>query len=190
MHTAGFTMIEVLVSVVILLVGLLGLAGLQSRSQQAEMESYQRAQALLLLQDMVDRITTNRKVASCYGFTTNFSGGTPYLGALGAGHVVGTPTCTAGTLQEQATAIADLTAWDTALQGAAETTGGSNIGAMIGARGCIAASPIPYFYIVTVTWQGLVSSAAPPSSLTCGKNLYGNENQRRAVSAPVQIEIL
>ncbi|MDP2155736.1 MAG: type IV pilus modification protein PilV, partial [Sulfuricella sp.] len=57
----GFGMIEVLVSLFILLTGLLGLAGLLARSQQAEMESYQRAQALVLLQDMVARINANRK---------------------------------------------------------------------------------------------------------------------------------
>ncbi len=39
----GLTMIELMVTVVILLVGLMGLAGLQSRLQQSEMESYQRA---------------------------------------------------------------------------------------------------------------------------------------------------
>ncbi|MGE5027346.1 MAG: prepilin-type N-terminal cleavage/methylation domain-containing protein, partial [Betaproteobacteria bacterium] len=50
-RNAGFSMIEILVTLVILLIGLLGLAGLITRSQQAEMESYQRAQALILLQD-------------------------------------------------------------------------------------------------------------------------------------------
>ena len=39
------------------------------RAQQAEVESYQRAQALVLLQDMVDRINANRKTAGCYAFT-------------------------------------------------------------------------------------------------------------------------
>ena len=52
---AGFTMIEVLITFIILVVGLLGLIGLQVRSQQAEMESYQRGQALVLMQDMIDR---------------------------------------------------------------------------------------------------------------------------------------
>ena len=67
----GLTLVEVLVSVVILLVGLLGLAALMTNSQKAEAESYQRAQALLLLQDMVGRINANRAVAACYAITTN-----------------------------------------------------------------------------------------------------------------------
>ncbi len=53
-------MIEVLVTLVVLALGLLGVVGLQARGQQAELESYQRGQALVLLQDMVDRMNTNR----------------------------------------------------------------------------------------------------------------------------------
>ena len=49
-------MIEVLVTMVIIAFGLLGMAGLQMRMQTSEMESYQRSQALLLLNDMANRI--------------------------------------------------------------------------------------------------------------------------------------
>ena len=59
----GTTMMEVLVSIVIVVIGLLGLAGLQSRASVSEMEAFQRAQALVLLQDMVDRINANRKLS-------------------------------------------------------------------------------------------------------------------------------
>src|SRR4051812_34767512 len=69
MPCKGFTMIEVLVSLFIVTLGLLGLAALQAKAQQAELESYQRAQALVLVQDMVDRINANRKTAGCYAFT-------------------------------------------------------------------------------------------------------------------------
>ena len=62
----GASMIEVLVTTVILAIGLLGLAGLQSRLGLSEMESYQRAQALVLLQDMANRIATNRADAANY----------------------------------------------------------------------------------------------------------------------------
>jgi type IV pilus modification protein PilV len=63
---AGTSLIEVLVTIVILAIGLLGLAGLQSRLQVSEMESYQRAQALVLLNDMVGRIEANRTNAASY----------------------------------------------------------------------------------------------------------------------------
>src|SRR4051812_49346809 len=60
------TLIEVLVAALILGFGLMGLAGLQARIQTAHAESYQRAQALLLLQDMASRISANRSHAAAY----------------------------------------------------------------------------------------------------------------------------
>lgn len=185
-RNAGFSLIEVLVALVILLVGLLGLAGLQVRAQQAEMESYQRAQALVLLQDMVDRINANRKVAGCYAITTDTANGQP---SLGIGYT-GTPACSAGTAQQNATAVTDLTAWSDSLKGAAETAGGNNIGAMIGARGCVSYDSTAGIYTVTVAWQGLSSTAAP-AGLSCGKGQYGtDETRRRAISATLRIATL
>src|SRR5450830_821796 len=62
----GTTMLEVLVTIVILAFGMLGLAGLQSKIFTAEMESYQRGQAVLLLNDMVERMNANRNAAATY----------------------------------------------------------------------------------------------------------------------------
>jgi type IV pilus assembly protein PilV len=174
-------MLEILVTMVIVLLGLLGLAGVIARSSTAEMESYQRVQALILVQDMVDRINANRKYATCY--SDGSTGRT-----LGTGYVGGTPTCTAGTSAlEQAQAVADLTAWNTALLGSAEATGGTKFGAMIDARGCItqvdAANNI---YRVSVTWQGLVATTASLND-TCGQNSYGTEAQRRVVNVTLRI---
>ena len=84
-------MIEVLVSLLILTVGLLGVAGLQARMQTAEIEAFQRAQAIVLLQDMVERVHLHRVTASCFRFTTNTTNGSPYLGE-GSGNA---PTCSA-----------------------------------------------------------------------------------------------
>ena len=57
---SGFTMIEVLVTIAILVVGLLGLAAMQTLSTLAELESYQRSQALVLVRDMADRMSANK----------------------------------------------------------------------------------------------------------------------------------
>src|SRR5438067_6771224 len=95
----GFTLIEVLISMLIMAIGLLGLAGMQAVAQRAEVESYQRAQALVLVQDMVDRINVNRKVAGCYAFT-------PVAGSTYAGTGATAPTCAGafGTAQQRAEA--------------------------------------------------------------------------------------
>ena len=63
---AGFSMIEILITIAILMVGLLGLAGLQTQVAAAEFEAYQRAQALVLVQEMADRMNANKKLAASY----------------------------------------------------------------------------------------------------------------------------
>src|SRR5215213_4238343 len=72
----GASMIEILVTLVIIAFGLLGMAGLQMRMQVSEIEAYQRSQALLLLDDMASRIATNRNNAAAYVASTTTYGGT------------------------------------------------------------------------------------------------------------------
>lgn len=177
----GATLIEVLVSVVILLVALLGTAGLIARSGQSEMESYQRVQALTLLQDMGARLNANRQAAACYASgTTITTAGTATVPA---------PACTVGSAAQQATANADLAAWGTELLGSAENNGGKAAGAMIGALGCIEAlDATNQIYRITVAWQGLAKTTAP--ALPCGNGQFGTDSYRRTVSIQVRIGVL
>ena len=171
----GTSMIEVLVAIVIVVVGLLGLAGLQSRAALAEMESFQRAQALILMQDMVDRINANRKNSMSYVTST----------PLGTGD--DPEDC--GSLSGVAR---DKCEWHNALLGAAEVQGGNNIGAMIGARGCVENldPAMPRRFRVAVVWQGLNPTVAPGAT-DCGKGSYGsNEAARRAVTTTFTIGCL
>jgi len=184
----GFTMLEVLVSLVILVFGLLGMIGLQARAQIATFESYQRGQALILVQDMADRIAANRSAAGCYAVTTDTANGTPYLGT-GYG---GTPTCNVavGTTATRARADADLQAWNSALLGASETLGGAAVGAVLGARGCVTYIAATNAYRVAVAWQGMANTVAPTAGdalATCARNLYGPDGQRREVSVTIRI---
>jgi type IV pilus assembly protein PilV len=149
----GATLIEVLVTLLIVAFGLFGLVGLQARLQTAEMESYQRSQALILLNDMASRIAINRRMASSYVTTT----------PLGTG--IACPTGT-GTRQQ-----VDAMEWCNALQGAAETSGNTKMGAMIGGRGCVQDLGNNE-YLITVAWQGLVPIAAPAEGAACGKDQY------------------
>lgn len=175
----GTSLLEVLVTIVILAIGLLGLAGLQTRLQSSEMEAYQRSQALILLNDMASRIATNRANAATYVTTS----------PLGVGM-----TCPTGT----STQLIDAGQWCSALQGAAETLGTSSVGAMVGGRGCIekvagtAGEPVGE-YRVTVAWQGLAPISAPPADITCGQGSYNggtacvNDLCRRTVTTVVRI---
>lgn len=204
----GVSMVEVLVALIILLVGLLGLAGLMIQGQRSELESYQRVQGLILLQDMYGRINANRNVAACYAFTTT-SNTTPYLGTTGGGILSLPKSCTIGTTAQQTQFHNDLSAWDQLLKGAAETTGGNNVGAMIGARGCVSydsGTELPELspttglptgnilagtgiYTLTVAWQGLGDTFAPVG-LNCAKNAYGAETLRRVVSLTFRMAAL
>lgn len=176
----GATLLEVLITLIILAVGLLGLAGLQMRLQSSEMEAYQRAQALVLINDMASRIATNRNAAASYVTAS----------PLGA-----TATCATGTATQQ---VIDSGEWCNALQGASEVSGGSKVGVMVGGRGCVESIGAG-MYMITVAWQGLTPISAPPSTVTCGLNLYDsvsasakcvNDLCRRVVTTVVQIATL
>jgi type IV pilus assembly protein PilV len=172
-------MIEVLVTIVIIAFGLLGMAGLQVRLQMSEMESYQRSQALLLLNDIANRISVNRTAAAAGLYVVDADA------PLGAG--MACPDAT-GTQAER-----DLNEWCNALQGASEVSGGgTSVGAMVGGRGCVEA--VDGDFLVTVAWQGLTPIAAPPASVGCGVDAYNatsgscvNDLCRRAVTTLVRI---
>lgn len=100
---------------------------------------------------------------------------------MGVGSTV-TPTCTVGSSGEPERAVSDLTDWDNALKGAAETNSSSstNTGAMIGARGCISDLGSGN-YRISVAWQGTGNTFAPPAGVNCALNLYGDGDGDGAV---------
>lgn len=63
---AGFTLIEVMVSVLILLVGLLGVVGMQMLSLQANRGAYFRSQAVYIGSEILDSMRSNPLAASSY----------------------------------------------------------------------------------------------------------------------------
>lgn len=189
---AGFTLLEVLISILLTVIGLLGLAGMQAFAHQAELESYQRAQALILLNDIVDRINANRRSAGCFAFTTDTANGTPWIGDAtapgGGGAALGTSNCPSGFENSITKAAVDgaVNELDGILKGVAETKGGVQVGAMIGARACV--SLTGGVYTVVVTWQGMSEGFTPVVS--CANNQYGSETRRRAVWTTLRIATL
>jgi type IV pilus assembly protein PilV len=197
---AGFGMIEVLVTLVILAIGLLGLAGLHLKANTAEMESYQRTQALALVRDMETRLLAGRGYQATPG-TSDFAA----FASTDGSRVFGTSDAESSQCGNPATpAQQDVCAWRQVLLGATETSAEGNIGAMIGARGCLItpAAPTPNaiadFYVVVV-WQGMSPTADPaegtPGAL-CASNVNFSDGTtagsgyRRAASTRVLIPIL
>lgn len=178
----GTTLVEVLVTVIILAFGLLGIAALQAKAQVGTVESYQRAQAVVLLQDIRARLSSNGADAASYVTT----------GTIGTAD---TEPADCSTLT--GTAAQDLCAWSAALKGAAEVDTASNtkVGAMIGARGCIeqlqaqdASAGVcqPGIYRLTVAWQGMHPTKTP--SLSCASGAFGKDDSyRRAISVQVAV---
>jgi type IV pilus assembly protein PilV len=185
----GFSLIEVLVTILLMVLGLLGVAGMQAKSSSLEMESYQRSEALALVNDMASRLQSATMSDASVYITTGL---TPAY--LGTGDANAVTDCT--TLTDVARSKCE---WSNALKGAAETIGGTTrVGAMIGARGCVkqvraavvdpATTPhtcIGGLYEVTVVWQGMSQTAAPGVSNTCGSGAFGDEKLRRSVTLPV-----
>lgn len=161
----GAALIEVLVSLLVVAFGLLGLAGLQARTTLSALEGYQRAQALLLAHDMAQRISANRGAAASY---------------VGADVGVADP----GPCPPAVGAARDLCEWSQQLRGAGEQLGALKLGAMEGARGCIAATGADA-YLISVVWQGVQSTGA--TAIACGAGAYPDEKLRRGVSTVLRI---
>lgn len=177
----GFSLLEVLVSMVILAIGLLGLAGLQTKANIVEMEAYQRSVALMLVQDMANRVAAGRE------YIDEFSAAS--LTAFGVGDVQ--PADCVGKLKAQL----QLCEWSEALKGVAEKTAAGSIGAPLEMRGCLITVTPPTEdalaeYFVVGVWQGLTPTASPPAATPgarCAANVAYGDGLRRAVVTRVLI---
>jgi type IV pilus assembly protein PilV len=178
----GAALLEVMVAILITSFGLLALAGLQTKMNSALLEAYQRSQGLILLEDMTQRIQANQGMHTGY-----------IAASLGTGDAL-PADCSALATR----ALIDRCEWSNALKGAAELNStDANLGAMIGARGCIeqlqAANPAsgicqPAIYRITVAWQGFNATVAP--AVSCGLDLYGADDAlRKAVSSRVIVPL-
>ena len=170
----GVLLIEVLVAILICAFGLLGFAGMQARSTSAEFESYQRSQALVLIEDMVSRINANRANAGAY-VSANL---------LGAGSVASCASLSGAAL--------DLCEWGNLIRGSAETRSGTlNVGAMISARACIKrVTNTTDGYLISIAWQGIIATGAPADTCGQGDAAFPTEALRRAVSSTLCVGLL
>lgn len=181
LRQAGFSLLEVLVSMVILAIGLLGLAGLQTKANVVEMEAYQRSVALMLVQDMANRVAAGRQHIAGFNAAS--------LTTFGVGDAQ--PANCAG----KTGAALQLCDWSNAMKGVAETTDAGSIGAPIGMRGCLISVAPPSedalaeFFIVGV-WQGLTPTKSPDANTPgaqCANAVNYGEGLRRAVVTRVLI---
>ncbi|MEO6565549.1 MAG: prepilin-type N-terminal cleavage/methylation domain-containing protein [Casimicrobiaceae bacterium] len=167
----GFTLIEVLIALIILAFGMLALARAMGSASLDELESYQRAQAMVITQEMVERINANRKQALLY--VGDYS----------------VPPARMDCAVELTVVARDQCEFRNRLLGTDTLDGVRAMGAPIAARACITeTAPGSNTYNVAVAWQGAKSTAAPDSP--CGEAGFDSELKRRVFSTVLQIATL
>lgn len=132
-QSAGFAMLEVLITVLIISVGLLGIARLQTAGIRFNHVSYLKSQAALQAYDMADRLRENQQGVSA-GAYDNLSGTTSNPGCIAT-------ACTAGELAQY-----DHYDWNLA-----------NIALLPAGQGSVAR--VGNFFLITVRWDGDRSGA-------------------------------
>jgi len=183
----GYALVETMVTIVVIAFGLLGVAGLVSRSFVTEAEATQRTQAALLLQDMVTRIEANR--ANAVQYVTGDAGITGFETVNSAQSVINCDP--AAPLVER-----DRCEWGRLIAGVEERIQGQTASVLIGGIGCIyELDAFNRVYAISVAWQGpsagadaIVNGNFAPTG--CGRDLYGNEAQRRIVTTLLRIGTL
>ncbi len=153
----GFSMIEVLVTLLIISLALLGTAGLQAYSMRLSQSSQFRAQAVFLVADLAERMEANREQAVA---------GTYALATSGAANALSS-ACRVAVCTATALADYDLSQWQNAIAATLPQSTWTVVQTVAGN---------PTTYTITVSWmdrQGDVTNAAFDAASGLGTNAAG-----------------
>lgn len=149
--TSGFSLLEVLITMLVLSIGLLGIAGLQAVSLRNSHVSSLRSQAAWLAADMSDRMRAN--LAGLSGYEN-----------IVPENVYSDPGCINTGCTPAQMAQYDAYQWMTALAAQLPSgTGSVKKGAANGTTDC-AGNPVTdtNYYVIKINWQELDKSVATP----------------------------
>ncbi|MDP2826852.1 MAG: type IV pilus modification protein PilV [Sulfuritalea sp.] len=191
----GFSLLEVIITMGILAVGLLGLAGLQARAINAEADSFSRGQAIMLANEMADRMNANlaevkTSTSAATGYNQQSGGGVKVAFGTGYSNDCITVTNNTATLQaaccaaKSAIVARDLCEWDLSLKGIGEAVGTSKVGGMNGARACVFNTGTAGIFQIDVAWQGR-DIGVVPSDNSCGSTAIAS--RRSGVSRVIRV---
>lgn len=186
MKQSGFSIIEVLVTILIVSFGIMGLAGLQAQMLIAESESVERAQAVIFLEDMAARLNASRGSVNSTNASYFVIAPTAPVGAVSVDPCARDSTITNLVEREAEFQICE---WTTLLRGSTTKVGTTFQIEAPDMRGCIELlGTTPVQYRVSVTWRGR-SQSFTPAALTCASGVYGAEanGRRRLVSSIVTV---
>lgn len=169
---SGFSLVEVLVTLVVTSVALLSSATLQLQSKRSMFDSAQRTTAAHLANDLFSRMRANPTELLSYIPVGNIGSGT--LAAPANNCLDPLVVCTDTQL-----AVFDLWQWEQHLDGQLETnnTGGA-AGGLMSATACItgpAGAPgTSGYYTVVLAWRGLADTGNPAiNNCGAGVGTYG-----------------
>ncbi|HSY95701.1 MAG TPA: type IV pilus modification protein PilV [Steroidobacteraceae bacterium] len=151
-RTSGFTLIEVLVSIVILSIGLLGIAKLMLFSSRSNDSAYLRSQATALAYEILDNMRANRQEAINKTYDTLAA--TPATAP--AKLCTGATQCATNEL-----ALYDVYQWKLRLT-TASNAGGTFVGALPSGAGSVttpALGTTPTTVVITVSWDDTVAQS-------------------------------
>ncbi len=173
----GFTLIEVLITLVVFAIGLLTVAGLQAVSKKANYDALQRTTATLLAHDIIERMRANATQLDEYIRPPGSELG-------GATQPVPNPDCVATACNPTQLAFRDLYDWERALDGATELVGAALTGGLVDPTACIqgAFGGAAGQYTVAIAWRG-VTELSNPVIHACGAGTgkYGANNEYRRI---------
>lgn len=183
---SGFTLVELLVTVIIFSVGLLAIVGLQSVSKRANFEALQRTTASHIAFGLLEDMRNNGGSITSYVTSGSLGGGSrgtvPGIDCRAAG-----ADCSA----EQRAAF-DLWFWENYADGSLELNDQGAVGGVLTPTICING---PFdgsagIYTVTVAWRGTVSLGnAAANGCGTGSGNYGDNNEfRRLVAMPTFLD--
>jgi type IV pilus assembly protein PilV len=171
----GFSLIEVMVSLVILLIGLIGIFNLHIVAKKGSFESFQQTQATYFVHDIISRMRLNISQLASYGGTYT---GTTIPSAKSCDVAVGVvDLCT-----NVETRTWDLFQWERALLGVNEVSGGVNVGGLDTPTACIEVNGINV--LVVIAWKGIrkTSDGAANNANTFVKGCGTSTDRRRVLA--------
>lgn len=158
---SGFTLIEVLIAFIILSFGLLGAVALQAKAKQASFDSMQRAAAVALGNDIIQRIRANDTPQLATLYEQEFTSKTPTASST---------TCFSGSCSAAQIAALDVEQWKRAIR-ARENTGSLDDATVCIKPAGVGGSGGKAFNIqVIVSWQGRQEFTAndATNNINCG----------------------
>ncbi len=166
----GFSLIEVMVALVILVIGLIGIFNLHIVAKRSSFESFQQTQAAYLANDMLNRMKLNSSQLGQY------SNQSPYevLPSL-----TGMKVCEGASVNCSPSELAvwDAYQWTWLLSGAAEKSeSDSNIGGLDNAVGCV--SVVNKDVTIAIAWKGIRATKNSSSASDCD-TAGGLDDRRR-----------